>query len=82
MFQSSSGPQSTGVPQPTGGSGLGPFTLIWVAIGAIFALLVGAGAGILDWLGEGNIPMAILYGGLAFGGTLTLVIALIRLFSR
>ena len=81
MHQSSSGPQSASTSQPPNESPVG-FTLIWLAIGAIFALMIGASAGILEWLGGEKIPIAIAMGAGAFGGTLGLVILIIGLLSR
>jgi hypothetical protein len=40
----------------------------------IFALLVGIAAGILAWLGGEHPPGAILVGGGAFGGTITVAL--------
>ena len=82
MQQSPSGSQSASASQPPNGDNQGPNTPIWLAIGVIFALIIGIGAGVIDWLGQRNVPLAILYGGAAFGGTMMLVIALIRLLSR
>jgi hypothetical protein len=53
---------------------------LWFAIGAVFALFIGAAAGILAWLGGDNVPTAILKGGGAFGAALTVVILVIGLF--
>lgn len=53
---------------------------VWLAIGMVFALLAGAGAGILCWLNDKKIPAAILKG-TAFVATLTLTILIISLFS-
>lgn len=36
---------------------------IWLAIGLVFALFVGAGAGVLAWLSGDKVPAAILKGG-------------------
>jgi flagellar basal body-associated protein FliL len=53
---------------------------IWLAIGVIFALFVGASAGILAWLSGEKIPAAVLTGGGAFVATITVVILIIGLF--
>ena len=58
----------------------GQLIFVWLAIGAVLALLAGVGAGVLAWLGEDKPPVAILKGGGAFAGTLTLVILIIGLF--
>jgi hypothetical protein len=59
------------------GAGLVP---VWLAIGTIFALIVGAGAGVLAWLGGDKVPAAILKAGGAFVATITVVILIIGLF--
>jgi len=53
---------------------------VWLAIGIVLALLVGAGAGILSWLSDGKVPAAVLKAGGAFAATLTLVILIVGLF--
>lgn len=53
---------------------------LWLAIGAVFALFVGVGAGVLAWLSGDKVPTAILEGGGTFGATITIVILVIRLF--
>ena len=53
---------------------------LWLAIGLILALIVGAGAGVLAWLGGDKVPIAILKGGGAFVATFTLVILTVGLF--
>jgi hypothetical protein len=52
---------------------------VWLAIGIVFALLAGAGAGYLAYLSKNNIPTAILKGFGAFAATLTLEILVIGL---
>jgi hypothetical protein len=47
---------------------------LWVALCMMLALLVGVAAGVLAWLGGQHVPSAILIGGGAFGGTLTLAL--------
>jgi hypothetical protein len=61
---------------PTGG----PLIPVWLAIGVVFALFVGAGTGILAWLSEDKVPTAVLTGGGAFIATITVVILIIGLF--
>ena len=67
-------PQSSYTPA---GAGLVP---VWLAIGTVFALIIGAGAGVLAWLAGDTVPAAILKGGGAFVATITLVILIIGLF--
>lgn len=55
---------------------------VWLAIGLIFALLVGVCAGTLVRLSGQQVPAALLTGGAAFGGTLTLVTLIIGLLHR
>ena len=49
---------------------------LWVALCMMLALLVGVAAGILAWLGGQDPPAAILIGGGAFGGTVTLALTI------
>src|SRR6266516_3148176 len=67
------------MPQAASGPVGGQVLPVWLAIGAVFALVVGAGAGILAWLGGDNVPTSILKGGGAFGATFTVVILVIGL---
>lgn len=67
-------PQS--VPGPTGSR----LVAVWLAIGAVLALLIGSGAGVLAWLGGDKVPTAILKGGGAFVATITVAILVIGLF--
>lgn len=55
---------------------------IWFAIGLVFALLVGTCAGILGWLSGQDVAAALLTGGMAFGGTVTLVALVINLLCK
>jgi hypothetical protein len=68
------------MPQSSGGPAGERLVPVWLAIGAIFALLVGVVAGVLAWLGGDKVPTAILKGGSAFGATITVVILVIGLF--
>ncbi len=68
--------------QASNGLAGGQLVPVWLAIGAVLALLVGAGAGILAWLSGDKVPGAILKGGGAFVATITLVILIIGLFPR
>jgi hypothetical protein len=47
--------------------------LLIVIVSLLLACLLGAGTGILAWLGGANIPNAILRAGVAAGGVLTLI---------
>jgi hypothetical protein len=51
---------------------------LWVALCVILALLVGITAGILAWLGGQHPPAAILVGGGAFGGTITVTLMIMN----
>lgn len=55
---------------------------VWTALSVTTALPIGVGAGILDWLGGQAVPVAILTGGLAFGGSVTLAILIINTLCR
>jgi hypothetical protein len=55
---------------------------VWVAIGIVSAFVVGESAGILAWLSGEKIPAAILAGGGAFVGAITVVVLVIGLFRR
>jgi hypothetical protein len=59
-----------------------PLLAVWFALGLVFALFVGTAAGILGWLGGEKIAAAVLTGFGAFGGTITLVLLVIKLFRR
>jgi hypothetical protein len=59
-----------------------PFLAVWFALGLLFALIVGVVAGVLGRLGGDGLATAVLTGGGAFGGTLTLVVLVIKLFKR
>lgn len=68
------------MPQSSDGPSTGQLIFVWLAIGVVLALLVGIAAGVLAKLGGDKVPVAILKGGGAFAGTLTLVILTISLF--
>jgi hypothetical protein len=51
---------------------------LWVALCIMFALLVGVAGGILAWLGGQHPPGAILIGGGAFGGTVTVALMIMN----
>jgi hypothetical protein len=51
---------------------------LWVALCVLLALLVGVAAGVLAWLGGQQPPAAILIGGGAFGGTVTVTLMIMN----
>lgn len=51
---------------------------LWLAIIMLTAMLVGVAGGLLAWIGGLNPPTAILTGGGAFGGTVLLVLTILR----
>lgn len=53
--------------------------LLVMGLALLFAFLVAVCAGVLAWLGGANVPNAVLRGGIAFGGTLTVATVLIGL---
>lgn len=55
---------------------------IWLAIGVVSSVLTGTVAGVLGWLGGEHVAAAVLTGGAAFGGALTLWVLVIRLLCR
>ncbi|GAB1509825.1 hypothetical protein JCM33774_18660 [Actinophytocola sp. KF-1] len=57
-----------------------PLRAVWLAFAMIVALFVGTAAGVLGWLSGQSPAAAVLTGGVAFGGTLTLAIVVIRFF--
>jgi hypothetical protein len=56
----------------------GSLLAVWIVITGLTAVLVGTGAGVLGWLSGQTPAGAVLTGGLAFGGTVTLVILIIN----
>jgi hypothetical protein len=68
------------MPQSSNGPTAG--RLVWLAIGMVLALLIGAAAGILAWLSGDKVPTAILKGGSGFAATITVVILIIGLFPN
>jgi hypothetical protein len=52
---------------------------VWFAIGLVFAVFVGTGAGILGWQSGQKPAAAVLTGGKAFAGILTLIVLVISL---
>jgi hypothetical protein len=55
---------------------------VWIALAMVFSLFVGTGAGVLAWLGGQAPATAILTGGVAFGGTLTLAVLIINILNQ
>ena len=51
---------------------------LWLAITVLTAALIGVAAGVLAWVGGLNPPTAILSGGATFGGTVLLVLTVLR----
>lgn len=51
---------------------------LWLAIIMLTAAFVGATGGLLGWIGGLNPPTAILTGAGAFGGTVLLVLTVLR----
>ncbi len=51
---------------------------LWLTIAVLIGALVGVTAGLLAWAGGMNAPSAVLAGGGAFGGTVLLVLAVLR----
>lgn len=56
--------------------------LVWLALGLMFALLIGTAGGLLAWRSGQSPAAAILTGGYCFAGALTLIILLIKLLRR
>ena len=48
------------------------FHVVWLAVMVLAAVIVAGASGILAWLGGAKIPIAIITGASAFGGTLAL----------
>ena len=55
---------------------------VWFALGLLFALFVGTAAGILWWRSGQSVAAAALTGGASFGGTVSLVVLVIKLLRR
>ncbi|MFJ8476936.1 hypothetical protein [Kitasatospora sp. NPDC094011] len=53
-----------------------------VAVALLFAVLVGAAAGVVSRIGGANTATAILRAGAAFGGALTLILAMLTLIAN
>jgi hypothetical protein len=59
-----------------------PMLAVWFAVGLLFALFVGTGAGILGWVSGQGVAAAVLTGGATFGGTVTLAVLVISLLRQ
>ena len=59
----------------------GSIVAVWAAIALLAASLVGVAAGLLTWWDTRSVPRAVLVGGGAAGGTLTLALAAGALFQ-
>lgn len=51
---------------------------LWVAVAVLLGLFVGATAGLIAWSGGHHAPSAMLTGGGACGGTITLCVLVIN----
>ncbi|GIF41342.1 hypothetical protein [Actinoplanes xinjiangensis] len=49
---------------------------LWLAVFVLAATVTGTAAGILAFAGGTNIPLSVVAGGTAFGGSLALLLAL------
>ncbi len=59
-----------------------PLMAVWFALGLLFALLVGVGAGVLVRMGGELLPVAVLTGFGALGGTTKFAVLVLTLFKR
>jgi hypothetical protein len=59
-----------------------PMLAVWFAVGLLFALFVGTGAGILGWVSGQGEAAAVLTGGATFGATVTLAVLVISLLRQ
>jgi hypothetical protein len=51
---------------------------VWIALALLAALIVGAAAGLLSFIGGVAPPLAVLAGGGAFGATVILILTVLR----
>jgi hypothetical protein len=51
---------------------------LWVAVAVMFGLFVGAASGVIAWSGGHRAAAAMLAGGAACGGTITLFLLVIN----
>jgi heme A synthase len=71
----------TGTPQPgnpSAAGGSGSPRSIWTAVFLVFAVIVGAAAGLLKYASDASVSSALLYGGGAFAATVTLLVLVYR----
>jgi hypothetical protein len=54
-------------------------TAVWLALGLVLSIVIGAFAGVLSWLSDHDVPGAVIKGGGAFAGTVALVILIITI---
>ncbi|VVJ22768.1 Uncharacterised protein [Amycolatopsis camponoti] len=59
-----------------------PWLVVWLALSAVVALLIGTGTGVLGWLSGQGAAAAVITGGIGFGGTMGLALAVIGLTRR
>jgi hypothetical protein len=59
----------------------GPLRAVWAAIILLAAVPVGSAAGLLSVVGGVSVPLAILTGAGAFGGTVALLLALAQFLT-
>lgn len=55
--------------------------VLWIVVAQMGALIIGSAAGVLSWLDNGRVPRAILVGGSAAGGTITIAVAMAALLK-
>lgn len=54
------------------------YRAVWIAIALLAGALIGTAAALLSFAGGVPLPLAIVAGGAAVGGTVVLVLALVR----
>jgi hypothetical protein len=54
---------------------------VWIALALLLATFVGTAAGVLGWLSGQVVAAAVLTGGVAFGGTATLGLLILKAMS-
>lgn len=55
---------------------------LWVAVAALLGLFVGAAAAVARWSDSHDAAAALLTGGAACGGTITLTLIVINMLNR
>lgn len=58
-----------------------PIRALWLAFAFLAAAYLGTAACFIRWLGQHDLGEALLYGGASFGGSLLLILAVIRFVS-